>query len=391
MAGNDLWLSSEKSTDHFILNNDTLNRVTRMNTLPVKCRIAVLWLGLLITPLLQAHPGGVDDNGGHVNRATGEYHCHHDDCISPFFVDPTAGHLDVVSFNIQFLGNFKNRDDTALAALLSPFDIVVVQELVAPPFDGTFPDGTAYRPDTEARRFFEAMTANGYDFILSEEDTGTKDKIHVNSTATEWWVTFYKPELVELAADLPNGFLAGKRGNHDDYERVPYAAAFRTLTGGNDFVLISVHLKPGDRNADKERREHELDAIASWVTANDDDEKDFFILGDMNFKNCAEIAAIVPTGFQALNTGTACLTTNTNVNGPKPYDNVLHPASSTNGLVKGGQFEVINLIDAMRVPWFEDFNQPYPGDDPYNHNAFRVRYSDHHPVRFRLLIGSDDD
>ncbi len=49
------------------------------------------------------------------------------------------------------------------------------------------------------------------------------------------------------------------------------------------------------------------------------------------------------------------------------------------------------LIEAMRVAWFEDFNQAYPGDDPYDHNAFRVRYSDHHPVRFRLQIGDDDD
>lgn len=362
-----------------------------MHTLKIHCYRLIVWLSLVVALPLQAHPGGLDDNGGHVNRATSEYHCHRSDCIPPTILAPSADHLEIVSFNIQFLGHFKHRDDAALAALLSPYDIVVVQELVAPPFAGEFPDGTAFRPDTESARFFEAMSASGFDFVLSDEDTGTNDKIHVNSASTEWWVTFYKPDMVEPATDLPQGYLAADRSNHPDYERVPYAAAFRTLEGGNDFVLVSVHLKPGNRSADKHRREHELDAVAAWVDANDEVEKDFFILGDMNFKNCAEIGAIIPTGYQALNAGTSCLMTNTNVNGPRPYDNVLLPAGSENGLANNGQFSVINLIEAMRVSWFEDFNQPYPGDTPYNHNAFRARYSDHHPVRFRVLIGSDDD
>ena len=353
--------------------------------------LSALFLFLLSTSPLSAHPGGQDDNGGHVNRTTGEYHCHSSDCIPPYIATASEGHLDIVSFNIQFLGNPKHRDETALAALLSPYDIVVVQELVAPPFNGSFPDGSAYRPDPEASRFFEAMAESGFDYILSEEDTGTNDTLHINSTGTEWWVTFYKPDVVESASELPQGFLADDRSNHPDFERVPYATAFRTLVGGNDFVLVSVHLKPGDTSANKGRREHELDTVAAWVDANDAVEKDFFILGDMNFKSCGEIIAIIPAGYQALNTGTSCLMTNTNINGRRPYDNVVLPITSVNGLASGGQFSVINLIDAMRVPWFEDFNQPYPGDAPYNHNAFRARYSDHHPVMFRLLISADDD
>ncbi len=347
---------------------------------------------ILIVPLYAcSHSGGQDSNGGHVDRTTGEYHCHKPDCAVPHIVGPAAGHLDVVSFNIQFLGNFKNRDNDALAALVASNDIVVIQELVAPPFAGTFPDGTNYRPDPEAQQFFDAMTSRGFDFILSEEDTGTNDKIHVNSTGTEWWVVFYKPDVVKLASDVPHGYLAIDRSNHNDFERVPYAFSFRTIEGGNDFVLVSVHLKPGSSNADKDRREGELNAIAGWIDANDDTEKDFFVLGDMNFKNCAEIINIIPAGYAALNTGTDCLSTNTNVNGPRPYDNIIYPASSNTELFSGGEFQIINLIEVMRVPWFEDFNQPYPGDDPYNHNAFRVVYSDHHPIQFKLRISQDDD
>ena len=350
----------------------------------------IIWIFFLIPLTVNAHPGGLDDNGGHRDKTTGEYHCHRTDCISPPSPTP-KDNLDIVSFNIQFLGHFKDRDNTALANVLRPFDIVVVQELVAPPYRGQYPDGTSYKADKEAELFFNVMSANGFSYILSEEDTGTNDVIHKNSAATEWWVSFYKADKVTPANDLPHGFLADDRSNNVDYERVPYATAFRTRNKGNDFVLISVHLQPGDRDADTKRRKHELTSIATWIDVNDEKEKDFFVIGDMNFENCDEISLILPANYHVLNSGENCLTTNTNIRGPRPYDNVLLPPSSVNGLSNGGSFRVINLIEAMRSEWFQDFTTPYPGDKPYNHNAFRTRYSDHHPIHFRLLINVDDD
>ena len=53
-----------------------------------------------------------------------------------------AADLTICSFNIQFLGNSTRRDDVALASILADYDIVVVQELVSPPFPGTFPVGS---------------------------------------------------------------------------------------------------------------------------------------------------------------------------------------------------------------------------------------------------------
>ena len=58
---------------------------------------------LLVSSLTWAHQGGQDANGGHMERATGIYHCHAPDCVLPIIVDPAAGRLDIVSFNIQFL------------------------------------------------------------------------------------------------------------------------------------------------------------------------------------------------------------------------------------------------------------------------------------------------
>ena len=55
---------------------------------------------LVVAALLSSnacgHGGGQDSNGGHVDRSTGEYHCHADDCVHPNFpvedvLDPPDG------------------------------------------------------------------------------------------------------------------------------------------------------------------------------------------------------------------------------------------------------------------------------------------------------------
>lgn len=309
---------------------------------------------------------------------------------------PTATQtfLRVCSFNIQFLGNSKTRDNQALATLVKDFDLVVVQELVAPPYTGTFPNGEPFKPDSEAAKFFDPMKANGFEFKLSEEDTGTGDTIHSNGTSTEWFVTFFKPTVVGEAKDLPSGFLADDRSNHPDYERVPYAFGFRAKAGAPDFVLISVHLMPGDEPSAKARRKHELASIAKWIDAHDDKEKDFIILGDMNIEDAAELADATPQGRLSLND--ECRRTNTLINdkpgkGAKPYDQVMYNTTFTkNEIDLSFDFKVIDLIEAMRPFWPADSGKPYPGD-PYDHDKFRTAYSDHHPVEFRILITQTDD
>lgn len=306
--------------------------------------------------------------------------------FTPYTVACDVNDLTICSFNIQFLGNPKGRDNEALASILIDYDIVVIQELVASPVAGTYPDGDTYTSDTEAAIFFNEMQSLGFNYTLSEEDTGTGDKIHKASSATEWWVTFYKPEAVKVAEDLPHGFLAEDRSNHPCYERVPYAFAFRTIDDKADFVLISVHLKPNGSKESRARRRHELAAVTEWIYENDNDEKDFIILGDMNIEDAEELAAVVPYGYASLND--ECAITNTNTNKPKPYDHVFYNVSKTREINTEFDFKVVNLIEAMKPYWQSD--QPYPGD-PYNHNEFRKHYSDHHPVLFKITIPQSDD
>lgn len=300
----------------------------------------------------------------------------------------SAESLSICSFNVQFLGNSTHRDDAALAALLEDYDIVVIQELVSPPYPGTFPDGSPLKPDSESAEFFDEMKTLGFEFVISQEDTGTGDKIHRNGSATEWWVAFFKSDVVKVASDLPSGFLAQDRSNHNDYERVPYAFAFRSVDETSDFVLVSVHLKPGSSSASKTRRKQELSAIAAWIDAHDEEEQDFIILGDMNIENAKELTDATPVGFLSLND--ECRATNTNVNGPKPYDHVMFNPTFTTEIDKQFDFLVIDLIEAMREPWAESSTDLYPGD-PYDHNQFRKFYSDHHPVVFRMILPDEDD
>lgn len=311
-------------------------------------------------------------------------------CLGVAFWQPTAWaqrrDIAVVSFNIQFLGLFKARDNAALAELLSPYDLIFIQELVAPPYQGKFPDGTDYVPDEEANQFFEAMKSHGFRYVLSEEDTGTGERIHLNSSATEWYAAFYRPDRVKPAFDLPRGFLARDRSNHPDFERVPYAFPFRA--GKADLVFISVHLKPGAGSADTARRAQELRAIERWIRARRSRERDYIILGDMNIEDCDELENVLFSGFASLNDD--CRPTNTNVNGPKPYDHVMFSKRfSSREIDLEAGLEIINLVEAMRPYWPRSAGR-YPGD-PYIHDAFRTVYSDHHPIVFRVRTARPDD
>ena len=290
----------------------------------------------------------------------------------------------ICSFNIKFLGLYKKKDNEALAQLVGKYDLVVVQELVAPPDNGQYCNGESYREDPEADAFFDAMSAQGFDYSLSCEDTGRGAKIHKAGSSTEWSVVFYKPGKLKIANDLPHGFLAEDRSAHPVYPRVPHAHSFRTIDGKMDFVVINVHLSPGE-NKQKERKT-ELLSIAQWIDHHDAREQDFYIAGDMNIEDVEELQAVTPREFVSLND--ECRKTNTATKSSKPYDHVMYRPAKFDEIDEAFDFQVINLIDQMRGTW--QGSETYPGD-PYKGSLFAQHYSDHHPVLFRLNIPSQDD
>ena len=83
------------------------------------------------------------------------------------FSPTPAGYLGLCSFNIKWLGHFKNRDNNALAAILKPCDAVVVQEMVAPPWDVTPEDdsGDVLKASQRSTDFVNAMKTVGFDGV----------------------------------------------------------------------------------------------------------------------------------------------------------------------------------------------------------------------------------
>lgn len=283
--------------------------------------------------------------------------------------------INVATYNIKWLGYSKTRDNAAIAKMLQEQnrDIVVIQEIVAPPFkmEATLEDGTikVIKADPEVALFFDEMEKQGFDYILSKEDTGTGNKIHVNSARTEYFATFYKRDMVTL---IDSGFIADDRSNNDDYERVPYYTYF-TDNEGMDFAIISTHLKPGSGKKNRTRRYHELNSIISFVDELQEShsERDYIILGDMNVYDCDILDENLKSGFIRANT--ECL--NSNLKRNEPYDQVLYNRNYT------------TIQDYQVIDMYEVFNIP---EDMPNKKVIST-YSDHHPVFFTIVSETDDD
>ncbi len=378
----------------------------------------------------------------------------------------------VCSFNIQFLGFTKERDNIGLAQLLKDegCDIVVVEELVAPPSEQylgrsalnnfpifprdaydllnlkskkylaapqnlrVFPPGPEFGttqealdamlfnpgivrfdpiiPEPKATEFFDAMASVGFiDFILSDEDTGPQ-KHHSNTTASEWWLAFFNSKKLEIAKDLPYGFLDRYRAGSDKFDRVPFAFPFRSKNKRLDFVLIPVHLAAEAKKVLD--RQKELRAIDEWIADHSKQEHDFIVLGDTNIQKKAELARILSRAdaknkWRSLNED--CDPTNTMPQRKKgkPYEQVFYnpdftteaelPESLT-ASQKSKNFIVISLIDKMKSRW----QTLHPGEDypggrenaagawiDYDHDKFRMNYSDHNPIKFLLKVPKNDD
>lgn len=297
--------------------------------------------------------------------------------------------LSICSFNIQFLGHFKERNDTLLTSLLEEYDIVVIQEMVAPPIDGEYGDGSTYKADRESASFHNLMTEKGFNYWLSSEDTGPT-KNHTNSSASEWWIVYYNDKVMPDTLSEPYGFLSDTLVGHSKFQRVPYSFAMKTISGSTTFNLISVHLNPGGSFSDKAIRHLEFKGIYEWINLSATKNKDYIVLGDCNVEDLEELKSLIVDPFeekyQSLNS--ACVSTNTKryeaESKGKPYDHIFVNAFFNEDLVYGS-FQAVDLqMYLEKVGRSEEFF-------PYAHDYFRTRLSDHLPVTFKIITGKDTD
>ena len=291
--------------------------------------------------------------------------------------------LNICSFNIQFLGHFKDRNNEFLAEVLSPFDIVVIQEMVAPPVNGVYPNGLAYKQDLESASFLKEMTKRGFQYWLSEEDTGPA-RNHLASTASEWWISFYRPDKVIPDSSRAYGFLSKIRAANPTFERVPYAFPFSSSDGSSNFTLISAHLRPGDGSEDFLKRSQEINGVVDWIQKQTETNKDFYLLGDCNIYVEKELKPFHEKGFSSLND--KCQSTNTKMYEDelkgKPYDHVFYTTHSIEDILPSS-FTVVDLFGLVQKAGMTF--------TPYNHDQFRTTFSDHVPISYQIVTGKDSD
>jgi len=296
--------------------------------------------------------------------------------------------LTVCSFDIHEMGAHAEKDGRALAHVLARYDIVVVQGIVAPPYEGTFPNGDPYKPNAGVAQFFDDMTDRwGYDYILSEEDTGRRLLHHSNEPWTEWFVVFYDPSKLKPAEGLPAGFLAEDLTANPAYDRVPYAFPLRHIETDFDFVLISVHLREGTTEADRARRAEEIEEIAVWIDDRTGEETEYIVLGSLQFADCREILSSVPSDLQFLNPTYAgeCLATDATLSPGRPYDGILFTQRVEVDYVFG--LRVIDLVHGLAAVW-NPFDEPI--EEAYEELGFVRVLSDHNPIVFRFQLASGD-
>ncbi len=166
--------------------------------------------------------------------------------------------------------------------------------------------------------------------------------------------------------------------------RSPYMASFSA--GNFDFVLLSAHIRWGDKQSD---REAPLTMLAEWVDKRrkhkDAVDKDIIVMGDFNIPNLRGklFEAItskglrVPKALLDLPNSMAC----TNLAKEKRYDQIFHYPKHTKSFTgKAG------VLDFYQGNW----RKLFPGTQQ-SHQKYTYQLSDHLPLWVQLDTWTDDE
>ena len=242
------------------------------------------------------HPGGLDANGGHYNRKTGEYHKHAKkdsraqdkikptvDKVSPIVggkssdtqVDnrlvvpqnqnvvrgPRLPELKLAGWNIRILSD-GSRDDAELhkiARTLIDYDFIAISEL---------------RDERVLQRIQRILSESGAEYgYLMSDPVGKEGSPH-----KERYAFLYYKGLVSVvkAGELYPDAADGK----DDFIRDPYWATFRA--GRFDFSVVVVHVIWGKSVGVRKAEVKALRDVYQYVQTANGSEEDVILVGDFN-------------------------------------------------------------------------------------------------------------
>lgn len=323
--------------------------------------LAIALFAFSVTGVL-AHPGGLDEYGGHKGGSVGQYHFHQGPLVGRSFESRNEalealrnaggqggdGHeIRLASFNIRiFSDNSRNdRELDQIVSLLKEYDIVAIQELR----DTRVLDRTLdkLREATGVEWRFEASEPVGRGVKERYAFLYRIDRVLVKNSS----------KIVDDPKDL--------------FIREPYYATFRA--GNFDFTLLTIHALYKSKNAPE--RKAEFDALAEVfrsIEDGDPTEKDLILLGDFNDDPTQE-------RFQAIMriSGLRCLflpPVKTTISDESLYDNIC--------------FRNENLTEFRERQGVVKFDETmFGGDD----EAAKLAVSDHRPVWAVFATDKDDD
>ena len=292
----------------------------------------------------------------------------------------------MVSFNIKWLGHYKDKENVQLAQFLAPYDLIAVQELVDPPFEGVYEDGIAYVQDQESLQFFKAMEQEGFSYWISNGDSG-KEKNHIVGPTDEWSVVFYKATKLIPDSSRFYGFVDTPLVLNPVFDRVPYVFPFCSVDRKSTFSVVNLHLTQGAGAAAIQQRQKQFQHLMTWVKSQKERNQDFLLMGDCNVYRSEELFVVHQHGYKSLNSALKPTTTTQYSSGKgNPFDHCFYGDSSQYEII-GDSFQVLDLR-----AWL--LNQKainMMGIAPFKNGLFSYRYSDHLPIQFLYILGIDTD
>ena len=182
-------------------------------------------------------------------------------CPSSVFTDPSLlAKSTVASFNALRLGHNNNKDMTALACIVSHFDVTGLVEIYK----------ASGVTDLEAE--LETLTGEDWSSHVSAYAVG-------NENGREFYGYVWRDAAVSMTGSL--GFFDEMAVLGDDLiKREPYAASFDM--GGFDFSLVLFHLQYGNTLATRRFEAQQLAHVYSYFQGLDGAEQDILIGGDFN-------------------------------------------------------------------------------------------------------------
>ena len=290
--------------------------------------------------------------------------------IPPSILDET---LNLATWNIREFGRRRRRARRSRAAIhyiaeiLSQFDLIAITEV---------------RDDLTDLNRVMAVLGPYWRVVFSDfnaDRAGNRERI---AYLFDKRIVVFTGLAAE--ADPPRRKVAGEYRATIEWWRSPFMASFSA--GNFDFILLTVHIRWGNRAEDRVRP---LKELARWIDKRRKEkhvvDKDIIVVGDFNipaldndlFRAITSKGLAIPDVLRGTDHGS-------NLAGNKRYDQILHYPRITKSFTNVG-----GVLDFYRDDWRALFPATlYPG---MNQREFTYQLSDHLPLWVQLDTWTDDE